>query len=85
MQQIELLERMDRLIQCKATGSGPELARKLGISKTKFYRMLNVMKQLNAPVEYDESIKSYVYQKEVGLVFGFYSNYPKVNRFHSLA
>ncbi len=85
MQQLELLERMDRLIRCKATGTGSELATKLRISKTKLYRMLNVMKQLNAPVEYDESIKSFVYAEEVGLVFGFYPNGPKVTKFHPVA
>ena len=84
MQQLELIERIDRLIRFKATGSGLELATKLGISKTKLYRMLNVMKELNAPVVYDDSIKSYVYKKEVGLMFGFYPHDSKGSKLPSV-
>ena len=71
---IELIERIDRLIRLQATGTPDELALRLGISKTKLYRMIHTMKELNAPIEYDFAIQSFIYAKEVGFRFGFYTN-----------
>ncbi len=87
IQQLELIQRIDQLIRFQATGSARELASKLGISRTKLYRMISVMKELNAPVEYDEAIRSYVYEEKVILNLGFMKYYelensgmqPKVN------
>lgn len=70
---IKLIERTDQLIRLQATGTPSELAYKLGISKTKLYRMINTMKSLNAPIEYNDRIQSFVYEKVVGFKFGFYS------------
>ncbi len=72
IKQIELIERIDQLIRLKATGSPTELAYRLDISKTKLYRIINTMRQLNAPVIYDVSLQSFVYEEAVGFKFGFY-------------
>ncbi len=72
IKQIKLIERVDRLVRMQATGSPDELAYRLSISKTKLYRIINVMKQLGAPIEYDFSIQSFVYEQAVGFTFGFY-------------
>ncbi len=78
IQHIELLERIDQMIRLQATGSPEELACRLGISKTKLYRIINLMKELNAPVEYNFTIQSFVYAKAVGFKFGFFTReaYP---------
>ncbi len=34
--------------------------------------MIKITKELDAPVEYDDIIQSYVYTEEVGLAFRFY-------------
>ncbi|PKV51440.1 hypothetical protein ATE84_3525 [Aquimarina sp. MAR_2010_214] len=34
--------------------------------------MINLMKQLDAPIEYGTTIQSYVYTETVGFTFGFY-------------
>ncbi len=73
IKQIELIQRIDQLVRLQATGSGEELACRLGISKTKLYRILNVMKQLDAPIEYDYTIQSFVYSQSVGFRFGFFA------------
>ncbi len=73
IKQIELIQRIDRLVRMQATGTGEELAYKLGVSKTKLYRILNIMKELNAPIEYNPSLQSFVYEKEVGFRFGFFA------------
>ncbi|PKV48541.1 hypothetical protein ATE84_0541 [Aquimarina sp. MAR_2010_214] len=72
IKQIELIERVDQLIRLQATGSPDDLAYRLGISKTKLYRIINTMKSLGAPVEYDITIQSFVYAEAVGFTFGFY-------------
>ncbi len=73
IKQIALIQRIDRLVRLQATGTGEELAYKLGVSKTKLYRILNTMKQLDAPIEYDYSIQSFVYSESVGFRFGFFA------------
>ncbi len=70
---IELIKRIDRLIRMKATGTPEDFASYLGISKNTLYRIIKTMKLLNAPVLYDYSLQSYVYEKEVGCIFGFFS------------
>ncbi len=84
IKQIELMQRIDRLIRMKATGPPILLAHRLGISRTKLYRMIRIMKDLNAPVEYDETIQSYVYEEEVGLIFGFYTNELRISKIQAI-
>jgi len=72
LKQIELIRRVDQLVRLQATGSPVEFADRLDVSKTKLYRTINIMRDLNAPIEYDSSLKSFVYIKAVGFQFGFY-------------
>ncbi len=72
IKQIELIERIDQLIRMQATGNPVELADRLGISKTKLYRTINTMRELNAPLVYDMTLQSFIYEKSVGFSFGFY-------------
>ncbi|GAA4273508.1 hypothetical protein U6A24_18945 [Aquimarina gracilis] len=80
IKQIELIERIDRLIRMQATGSPEELAHRLEISKTKLYRALNIMRELNAPIVYDVSLQSFIYKEAVGFSFGFYHKNRKPNK-----
>jgi len=73
IKQIELIDRIDQLIRFRATGNAVELASRLEISKTKLYRVINTMKSLNAPIEYDIKLESFAYVKAVGFKFGFFS------------
>ncbi|MBQ0734340.1 hypothetical protein [Aquimarina celericrescens] len=72
IKQIELIKRIDQLIRLQATGSPNDLAHRLQISKTKLYRTINTMRELNAPVIYDVTLQSFVYEKAVGFRFGFF-------------
>ncbi len=78
LQQIALIERIDRLIRMKATGSPKQLSQKLSISKTKLYRVLNTMKELQAPVIYDATLQSFIYEEPVDFSFGFYGEHDKL-------
>ncbi len=84
LKQIQLIQRIDQLIRLNATGSPMELAAKLGISKTKLYRTLCVMKELNAPVEFDTSSQQYYYAESVGFKCGFFFNKRPVNQMYTM-
>lgn len=73
MKHLILIERIDQLIRLRATGTPQNLAKRLGVSKTKLYRMISMMKDMNAPVEYDEKLGSYIYEEAVGFSFGFHA------------
>ncbi len=70
---IDLIERIDQLIRLEATGSSAQLASRLNISRAQLYRIINVMKELNAPIEYDFTIPSYIYTEPVDFIFGFHT------------
>ncbi|EZH74896.1 hypothetical protein ATO12_09150 [Aquimarina atlantica] len=73
IKQIEMIERIDRLIRLQATGTPVELASRLGMSRAQTYRIIDIMKELNAPITYDFTIQSFVYEESVGFKFGFYT------------
>lgn len=72
IKQIELLERMDQLVRLKATGRPRELARRLNISEATVFRLIDTMKELNAPILYDLARQSYVYSEITSFKCGFY-------------
>jgi len=72
LQQIELIERIDRLIRLKATGSPKCLAQKLDISEASVYRVIDTIKGMGAPVEYSICHQSYMYADAVDFVCGFF-------------
>lgn len=82
IKQVKLIERMDQSIRLKTAGTPEEFATKLGISKTKMYRMINTMKELGAPIEYTTTVQSFVYVEVVDFKFGFYAK--ENNRFNQL-
>ena len=71
--QIALLERGDRWIRLRATGRPKQLAERLGVSEATVFRMIETMKELEAPVSYDLSIQSYVYSEPIEFKFGYFS------------
>ncbi len=82
---IELIGRIDQLIRLQATGTPQELAEKLDISRTKLYRTINTMKSLNAPIQYDATLQSFVYARAVGFQVGFFAKDRKAQNVKSLA
>ena len=71
VKQLYMKERIDQLIRLQATGSPRALASRLGISRTTVYRLIDVMKELNAPVTYDIKLQSFVYESAVKFKVGF--------------
>ena len=70
--QIALLERVDRLIRLRATGKPKKLAECLEVSEATVFRMIETMKELNAPVYYDVVQQSYAYSEPTEFKCGFF-------------
>ena len=70
--QIAILERVDQLIRLKATGSPKQLAERLEVSEATVFRMIDTMKEMNAPIYYDLTRQSYVYTETTYFKCGFY-------------
>lgn len=70
--QIALLERVDQLIRLKSTGRPKNLAERLNVSEATVFRMIETMKELNAPVYYDISRQSYAYSEPTSFKCGFF-------------
>lgn len=62
---IERIKRIDQLIRLRATGTPKELAQKLGLSRSTVYEYINIMKEINAPIEYDDASQNFIYTEEV--------------------
>ncbi|MGW8123348.1 hypothetical protein ACV07N_11870 [Roseivirga echinicomitans] len=80
---IERIERLHNLIRLKATGTPKECALKLKINERQLYRLINFMKELDAPVYNDIFANSYCYEYEIEWSFGFTKsfNIQKNDRF----
>ena len=72
LQQIELIERIDQLIRLKATGTPNNFARRLGISDSSLYRLIDTLKEMGAPIEFSVISQSYIYSNEVNFMCGFF-------------
>jgi hypothetical protein len=62
---LDLIDRLDGLIRRKATGKPSELARRLNVCERKVYQLIEMLKDLGAPVEYSSERESYYYAAEV--------------------
>jgi len=52
LEKLNAIERLDQLIRLKATGSPDTIANQLGISRRAVFNLINLMKGMNAPIEY---------------------------------
>lgn len=66
---IERAKRMDDLIRRKATGNAQEFARKLGISRSVLMDHLTELRELGAPIVYDECQCCYRYEGEFSIFY----------------
>lgn len=70
----ELILRLDQLIRMKVCGNASALAKRLNISRSTFFRLLDDMKyNLDAPISYCECNRRYQYEREGCIKFGFVS------------
>ncbi len=67
----EKLERVDRLIRLKATGSPDDLAIKLNTTKRTIQRTIQELKKIGCPIYYDRIYNSYCYEYIGKLIIKF--------------
>lgn len=66
---IERLELLHSLINHKKTGAPEQLAKRLGVSRSYLYLMIDDLKTLNLQVSYSRKKNTFYYKNEVELVF----------------
>ncbi len=62
--QTERIKRLDDLIRLKMTGTPDHLAGKLEVSRRQIFRVIDTMKELGFPIEYDKENARYYYDEE---------------------
>jgi predicted DNA-binding transcriptional regulator YafY len=67
-----LILRLDQMIRLRFRGNADSLSRRLGVSRSTFFRLLDDMRSLNAPIEYDETGQFYYYENVGKFQFGFF-------------
>lgn len=80
IEKIRLIERVDGLIRRKATGNPSQLAGRLNISERSLYNLINLMKEMEAPVAYCRTMESFYYEYEVDFTVGFIKNHSQIIR-----
>ena len=61
LKQINRLKKMHQLVKVTNTGTPKEFAKKLNISESQLYNILEDLKEKGFPIQYSRSLKSYVY------------------------
>ena len=71
IEQLERLKYIHQLIEKQETGTAEEFAKKLHISKRQLHNILENLKLMAAPIEYDAKQKTYFYSKQCEINFSF--------------
>ena len=65
--QIELLQQMHKLIEMSHTGPPERFAKRLGISESRLYKIIEEMKDFGAPIDYSRKFETYYYIEDFEL------------------
>ena len=68
---IQRFKQIDQLITTRSTGTPAEFAQKLDISESTLYEFLKVLKELDAPIEFESNINTYYYSSIGRMVIKF--------------
>ncbi|WP_051960024.1 hypothetical protein [Sphingobacterium sp. ML3W] len=64
---IDRINLMDSLIRQGRTGTQAEFANRLGLSVSRLARIIEYMKEIGAPLEYDRKRNTYYYEKDYSI------------------
>lgn len=78
IRRIEILERIHILILRKRTGRPYQLAQKIGVSERTLFNYIDMMKSMNAPIEYCKIKERYFYSYQVEFHIGFVKKISKL-------
>jgi len=68
-QRLNRLERLNRLIRTKSTGSAKDLARRFGCTDRTVRNMMDELRDFGAEIKYCNRMRSYYYNDPVSLCF----------------
>jgi len=71
LQKTKIIERVDQLIKLKSTGTADDLSKRLCVSRRSVYNILELMRNMGAPIEYCQISRTYYYSHQCDLVIGF--------------
>jgi len=71
LQKVQVIERVDRLIKLKSTGTAEDLSKRLCISRRSVYNIIELMRNMGAPVEYCLIRRTYYYSYQCDFMLGF--------------
>jgi hypothetical protein len=60
---LERIERIHKMVLQENTGSPNEFARRLGISRTRLYEIMDELKLEGAPISYSKSCRTFYYEE----------------------
>lgn len=70
--QIRRIERLDKLLQTRSTGTPEELAKRFRLSPSQLYQIIRIMREdMGAPIYYSRAEQSYCYEESVHFVCAF--------------
>jgi predicted DNA-binding transcriptional regulator YafY len=64
---IDRINLLDKLIRQGRTGSPSDLAKRLGVSTSRLYVIIDQLKDMGAPIEYSRQQYSYYYEYEYSI------------------
>lgn len=68
---IDRVNRMNRLLQRRATGNPSEFARQLGVSRSRLYEMLDELRSYGAPIAYSKTVRTFYYEEPFEIQVSF--------------
>jgi hypothetical protein len=60
---LERIERIHKMVLQENTGSPDEFARRIGISRTRLYEIMDELKLEGAPISYSKSCRTFYYEE----------------------
>lgn len=63
LEQIERINRLHELIKHRRTGTPDQLARRLNLSTSMVYKLMDELKLKDAPIEYSRQLGTYYYSR----------------------
>ncbi len=71
LQYIERIEMIHKLVEQECTGTPEEFARRLGISRTRLYEIMDDLKLEGAPIAYSRSTRTFYYEEPFHIEISF--------------
>ena len=71
IKQIERIKKMHQLIGAEKTGTPDNFARKMSLSRSQLYNIIDVIKDLEAPIKYCKKRESFFYETSFDLELNY--------------